>query len=121
VVAAVVLRDGAYLVGRRPAHKRHGDLWEFPGGKVGEGESDLDASRRELDEELGLCVEAVGAVIHEARDPGSPYMIRFVEAVVSGEPQAIEHSEVGWFTAAELATMPLAPTDAAFVRDRLLG
>ena len=38
VVAAIIQRDGRFLVGRRPAHKRHGGLWEFPGGKVDEGE-----------------------------------------------------------------------------------
>ncbi len=47
VLASVIERDHRLLVCRRPLHKRHGGLWEFPGGKVREGESDLEAARRE--------------------------------------------------------------------------
>jgi hypothetical protein len=45
VLASVIERDQRLLVCRRPLHKRHGGLWEFPGGKVREGESDLEAVR----------------------------------------------------------------------------
>ena len=44
VVAAVIERGGRWLVGRRPIGKRHGGLWEFPGGKVNDGETTLDAA-----------------------------------------------------------------------------
>ena len=60
VIAAVVWRGDRLLVCQRPAHKRHGGLWEFPGGKVEAGESDAAAARRELREELGVEVTAVG-------------------------------------------------------------
>ena len=50
-MAAVIERDGKLLVCRRPGHKRHGGLWEFPGGKLEPGETIVDAARRELDEE----------------------------------------------------------------------
>ncbi len=43
VVAAVIEKDGKVLVCQRPTHKRHGGLWEFPGGKVERGESDFEA------------------------------------------------------------------------------
>ncbi len=115
VVAAVVTRDGRYLLGRRPDHKRHGGLWEFPGGKLDAGESWEQAAARELDEELGLRLTRVGRALFEVHDPGSPYLIRFVEVEVSGRVDAREHSAVGWFTRRELADMPLAPSDAAFV------
>ena len=114
VVAAVVRRDDRYLLGRRPAHKRHGGLWEFPGGKLLEGESRLDAARRELAEELGLEVVSLGTHLHSQRDPGAPYVIEFIEVQARGEPEAHEHSSVGWFTAAELAELELAPADARF-------
>ena len=65
VVAAVIERasdEGArLLVCRRPAHKRHGGLWEFPGGKVEAGEDLLHAARRELAEELALETETAGS------------------------------------------------------------
>lgn len=114
VVAAVVRRGGRYLLGRRPEHKRHGGLWEFPGGKLLEGESRLAAARRELAEELGLEVVSLGALLHSVRDPGAPYLIEFVEVEVLGEPSAHEHSRVAWFTAAELGALALAPADACF-------
>ena len=67
VVAAVVERRGKYLVCRRPAHKRHADKWEFPGGKVHAGESDSDAIRRELDEELAVDARATAdPLVHVA-------------------------------------------------------
>jgi mutator protein MutT len=116
VIAAVVRRDGRYLVGRRPAEKRHGGLWEFPGGKVHEGEAMLDAADRELQEELGMSASGAGAVLLSASDDDAPFVIHFVEVEAEGDPVALEHSEVGWFTPEELAALPLAPADARFVR-----
>jgi len=84
VVAAVIERDGRYLVGLRPAHKRHGGLWEFPGGKIQEGETDAEAVSRELTEELGMRLKELGDLLFEKRDPGSPYVIRFLVADASG-------------------------------------
>jgi mutator protein MutT len=115
VVAAVVERGGRYLLGRRPAEKRHGGLWEFPGGKMLEGESYLDAAHRELQEELALSASGAGATLFSARDAGSPFVINFVEITVDGEPHATEHSQIGWFELAQLREMALAPSDAAFV------
>ncbi len=114
VVAAVIEREGRYLLGRRPEDKRHAGLWEFPGGKMLDGESFFEAARRELEEELGLTATGDGALLHSARDPGSPFVINFVEISVDGTPQPVEHSDIGWFTAAELVHMPLAPSDRAF-------
>ena len=116
VVAAVVRRDGRYLLGRRPREKRHGDLWEFPGGKLQAGEDHVDGARRELREEMHLEVVGGGAELFTARDPGSPFVIAFVEIITRGEPAPTEHTEVGWFTPAELEEMTLAPSDAAFAR-----
>jgi mutator protein MutT len=118
-VAAVLRRGTAYLLGRRPEHKRHGGLWEFPGGKIHAGEDDLAAARRELAEELGLRVTAIGGILYIAADPGSAFEIRFVEVYAEGEPEAMEHSEIRWADAAELLRMELAPADARFVRERL--
>ena len=118
VVAAVIQRGGRYLVGLRPAHKRHGGTWEFPGGKLLAGEEFPDAARREVQEELGLDVEAVGDVLFEAVDPGSPFRISFIEIRVRGEPYAYEHERLEWCTPERLRSLPLAPTDARFVRFR---
>jgi 8-oxo-dGTP diphosphatase len=116
VIAAVIHRDGRYLLGRRPEEKRHGGLWEFPGGKLHEGEALASAANRELGEELAMRAVSVGALLFSASDGDSPFVVHFVEVEAEGEPAALEHSEVGWFTPAELAALPLAPADARFVR-----
>ena len=54
VVAAVIERDGLILIGQRPPGKSHALEWEFPGGKIEQGESPRAALARELREELGI-------------------------------------------------------------------
>jgi mutator protein MutT len=119
VLAAVIERAGRYLLCKRPSFKRHGGLWEFPGGKLERGESLDDAARRELAEELGIEVESVGELLASFRDPGSIYVIKFVSIAIRGEPQAHEHDEVVWATVQELENLELAPCDHRFVVEQL--
>lgn len=121
VVAAVLRREGRYLLGLRPQRKRHGGLWEFPGGKVDAGESTLEAARRELAEELELEVTSVGDLILSVEDGRSPFVIDFVDTVAVGSPSALEHDELGWFTADEMLEMRLAPADARFAEHLARG
>ena len=116
VVAAVIEDEGRWLVGRRPEGKRHGGLWEFPGGKAHEGESLLDAARRELEEELSLRASAIGQTLFTVRDGGSPFVIDFVEVSATGVATAHEHSEIVWVSLPELEGLALASADAAFAR-----
>ena len=115
VVAAIIERDGRFLVGRRPAHKRHGGLWEFPGGKVDAGETVAEAARRELDEELTLSVVEVEDRLHHVDHAGGIFAIHFPRVRVQSEPHPLEHEIIGWFTLDELGQMALAPADAGFV------
>ena len=115
VVAAVIRRaDGAMLLARRPREKRHGGLWEFPGGKVREGESFGDALRRELSEELSVELTEAGDALFSARDPGLEFLVHFVDAEIRGEPVGREHSEVRWIPRHDLSSLPMAPADRAF-------
>lgn len=114
VVAAVLVRDGRVLLCRRPLAKRHGGLWELPGGKVHAGESDEAALRRELAEELGLELERAGETLAEIADPGSPFVVRFLRADARGEPEAREHLAVEWVAIAAAPSYPLAPSDRGF-------
>lgn len=116
VVACVIERDGKYLVCQRPPHKRHGGLWEFPGGKLEKGENDEAAARRELREELNLEVVSAAPAIAGLKEPDSTFQIVFVPVVVRGDPKCLEHSAIRWGSPQELMDLPLAPTDEAFVR-----
>src|SRR5690606_3172329 len=111
VVASVIERGDRLLVCQRPAHKRHGAPWEFPGGKVEEGESDFDAVARELEEELGVRVLEVGGELFSMADPGSPFVIAFLPVEIEGEPRCLEHAALAWVTDEELLSLPLAPSD----------
>jgi mutator protein MutT len=119
VIAAVISNDDQLLVCQRPPHKRHGGLWEFPGGKCEVGESDLDAASRELREELGVDVVTVGPEIVAFHDPGSPFLIAFVPVTIAGTPVCLEHTALLWETIDELVRLPLAPSDLRFVQARL--
>lgn len=119
VVAAVVRRGDAVLLGRRPVHKRHGAMWEFPGGKVAPGESTGEAIARELREELDVAVVRVGGTLYVADDPASGLRIRFVEVEIRGAPRPLEHEELRWVETRRAATLPLAPADLEFAREVL--
>jgi 8-oxo-dGTP diphosphatase len=87
--------------------------WEFPGGKVEAGEEGREALAREIGEELACEVEVgeeLAAVEH--RYPEVAIRLRpFVCTVAGGEPQALEHEEIAWFAAGEIASLALAAAD----------
>jgi 8-oxo-dGTP diphosphatase len=116
VLAAVIERDGKYLICRRPQHKRHGGLWEFPGGKFEAGETLEETAVRELREELDVMPSSIGSVAFRHREPGSPFQIEFVPLTIAGQPRALEHEEMRWATLSELLGVSLAPSDRAFAR-----
>lgn len=116
VVAAVIRRGESYLVCQRPFHKRHGGLWEFPGGKLEAGETILEATRRELGEELGIGVSSVGDVQFSINDPGSDFVIEFHPVEITGDPECLEHEQLAWVTRDELVQRSLAPSDLQFAR-----
>ena len=115
VLAAVVRRNDKYLVCQRPAHKRHGGLWEFPGGKLEPGETYLDAAKRELAEELGVEALTVGSPLCSIADPGSAFLIEFVPTEIIGEPHCLEHMDLRWLPVEQLSSLQLAPSDERFV------
>jgi len=71
-------------------------------------------------EELGVHVVAVQEVSLSVADPGSDFLIEFLDVEATGEPQAIEHSELAWVGESRLLDYDLAPSDRRFV-EWLLG
>jgi mutator protein MutT len=120
VVAAVIQKKRRFLICKRPGSKRHGGLWEFPGGKVRAEETDFAAMRRELSEELNVITSEVGDTLLKVQDPGTAFLVVFKDVSIIGEPQALEHSELRWAKPLELIGLRLAPSDEVFVNRYLL-
>ncbi len=115
-IAAVIEDRGTFLLCRRPPHTRHGGFWEFPGGKIQEGESLLSAAQRELAEDLGVEAISVGPIRFSVEDPGANSLVQFVEVEIRGKPKALELSAFAWVRVPDLLALPLAPSDLIFAK-----
>lgn len=113
VVAGLVVHGGRLLISRRLPEAHQGGCWEFPGGKVEPGESEPEALRRELREELGIEVE-VGPLFDRVRHtyPGrEPLELAFYVCRAGHvEPRALGCSAFAWVLPCELRryTFPAA-------------
>lgn len=117
VVCAVIERDGRVLAARRPSAKSQGGKWEFPGGKLHDGEGPRDALMREIAEELRIAIHVGDALPPSTHDYGafSITLIPFQCEIVSGEPHAVEHEALAWCAPAELAALDWAAADLPVV------
>jgi mutator protein MutT len=92
-------------------------LWEFPGGKVEEGESLENALVRELEEELGITARVgkeLASVTHS--ETGLEILLEFFEvSIIAGDPQALEEQEILWVRPNEMRNLPMPPADDEIV------
>lgn len=113
VVAALIWRNGRFMICQRPAHKARGLLWEFVGGKVEPGETMEAALVRECREELAIGVE-VGEiytqVVHEYPDIKIRLTL-FHCTVAEGVPQLLEHADLRWILPVEIPMFDFCPAD----------
>jgi 8-oxo-dGTP diphosphatase len=124
IVGAAIVVDGRVLGCERAEPPDVAGRWEFPGGKVEPGESDIAALVRECDEELGVIIEVgerIGDDVPLAH--GRAVLRVWLATLVSGEPQALEHASLRWLAPDELDDVPWLPADAPIVKElaRLLS
>ncbi len=128
VVAAVALidADGRVLLARRPEGKPMAGLWEFPGGKVGPGETPEAALIRELKEEISIdvttsCLAPFTFASH-GYDGFHLLMPLYVCRVWDGVVRPCEGQEIAWVRSSRLGDYPMPPADeplVAMLRDLL--
>jgi len=113
VTAALIIEQGKILVTQRKKESSHGLLWEFPGGKVKEGEDPRQALRRELKEELDVEVEVgmlLDAVFHAY--PEYPILLLVYRCwVEKGSLKPIGCRDLRWVTLRELEKLAMPPAD----------
>jgi 8-oxo-dGTP diphosphatase len=113
VAAALTIKQGKLLVTQRKKDSSHGLLWEFPGGKVEEGEDPREALRRELKEELDVEVE-VGTLFDAVfySYPESPILLLvYFCRVEKGSLKPIGCHHLRWVTFKELEALAMPPAD----------
>jgi 8-oxo-dGTP diphosphatase len=119
MACALVDPDGRVLVAQRPAGKRMGGLWEFPGGKMEAGESPEETLIRELHEELGIAVQqaCLAPLSFASHAYGDFHLLMplYICRRWEGVPQPLEHTALKWLRPKELADYPMPPADKPLV------
>ena len=122
VAAALINEKNEVLLAQRPEGKRLAGKWEFPGGKVEEGESPETALARELKEELDIDVkpadmEPFWFLSHDDVQEFGFHLLMPVYAVRKwqGAPRAVEHAALAWKAPEKMHELPMIEADAELV------
>lgn len=112
VVAALIRRDGKFLICQRPAGKKRALLWEFVGGKVEPGETLPQALARECREELAINV-TVGDIFCQVTHtyPDVTVHLTLFNATCADEPVLLEHNAMCWIAPSQVDEFDFCPAD----------
>jgi 8-oxo-dGTP diphosphatase len=116
VTAAVIERNGRYLVTRRLRGTHLAGFWEFPGGKCNHDEPLAACLEREIAEELDATI-LIGAEIHHVAHeyPERIVELHFFRCELVGEPRAVLGQEMRWVARGELASLDFPPADVELI------
>ena len=123
VAAALILKDDLILACQRTRHQPMPLRWEFPGGKIEEGEQPRDAMR-ELEEELGIVAKVgaeVARIVHEYPSGGAVELRFFEVRTYQGEIENRIFREIRWVTRQELPELDFLEADLGLVKDLAAG
>ena len=116
VLAAVIEKDGHFLMTRRLEGTHLGGMWEFPGGKCDPGETHEACLSRELDEELGVRSEIGGEILTvEHAYPERTVRLHFRHVALLGDPSPRQGQEMRWVARGELRSLELPEADQGLV------
>ncbi|MCC6746641.1 MAG: (deoxy)nucleoside triphosphate pyrophosphohydrolase [Deltaproteobacteria bacterium] len=122
VVAAVIERDGQFLITQRRPEAVLPLLWEFPGGRVEEGETDQGALVRELRERLDAEAEVgdqLASMVHDY-DGYSVTLVIFKTQLGTGDLRPVRVNDFRWVASGDFESYQFPPADQATM-DKLLG
>jgi 8-oxo-dGTP diphosphatase len=124
VVAALIVKDGKILVCQRTKHQTMPLKWEFPGGKIEDGEQPRDALRRELEEELGIDAtigDEVSRIRHEYKSGNSVELRFFAVHNFRGELENRIFRDMQWAERKDLPSFDFLEADLKLVSDLAAG
>ena len=124
VVAGLIVQDGKLLVCQRTRHQTMPLKWEFPGGKIEEGEQPRDALRRELEEELGILAtigDEVKRIQHEYPNGGMVELRFYVVREYQKEIENRIFRDMQWAEPKDLPKYDFLEADLLLVRDLAAG
>jgi 8-oxo-dGTP diphosphatase len=124
VVAGLILQQGKLLVCQRTRHQTMPLKWEFPGGKIEEGEQPRDALRRELEEELGILAtigDEVARIQHEYPNGGMVELRFYIVREYKGELENRIFRDMQWADPPELPQFDFLEADLTLVSDLARG
>ena len=124
VVAGLIVQDGKLLVCQRTRHQTMPLKWEFPGGKIEEGEQPRDALRRELDEELGIVAtigDELARIQHEYPNGGMVELRFYLVREYKGELENRIFKDIQWADPKDLAKFDFLEADLTLVNDLVAG
>ncbi len=113
VTAAIMLKDDKVFIAQRGAGDRLAFKWEFPGGKLENGETPEECLQREMKEEFGIEV-SIGKFFAESiynYRHGTIRLVAYLTDWKSGDLKPVDHRDCRWVTIEELASYELAPAD----------
>ena len=123
VTAAIIEKDGKFLIAKRKKGKHLENKWEFPGGKIEELETPEECLARELEEEFGIIAEIADFITESFFDYGDRKirLLGYRAKYISGEFRLNAHDDIKWVSANEFIEFDFAEADLPLIEKILEG